>query len=485
MSGKPSRPSILLVDDEIAFCQTLGNILTNYGCDVQSCYSGEEAQSAFDSRLFDLVITDIILPGMTGIDLISYIRQSSTAVPIVVISGKGAFRDVKEAIDAGAFDYVTKPIVDYDEFWLVVRRALEGAQLEREKTLLETRATPHWTISEADDIKTPVELLPHLPGMREVLVQLQAALDTSATIMIGGPTGVGKEVLATYIHQQSSRVRDPFIPVNCAAIPESLVESELFGAEKGAFTGAVQPIRGKFAQAHKGTLFLDEVGELPLPSQAKVLRAVQEREITPLGSTRTLSVDVRIIAASNRSLEDEVAKGNFRSDLYYRLNVFSLRVPPLAERPEDILLLSEYLITNISKSLGCEPPSLSYRAREQLQRYGWPGNVRELRNIIERAVILHRGGQLDDVSMLLPHLEHPRDVPLRPAPVAKAPEPPAQPRMTDVLTLAEAQRQAIHVALEHTKGRVSGPRGAAQLLDVNPSTLRSLMGRLGMSTQDE
>ncbi|NOZ78068.1 MAG: sigma-54-dependent Fis family transcriptional regulator [Acidobacteria bacterium] len=368
------RDSILVVDDEPGIRQLVGQILQDEGYDVQTAASGEEALKAVQHDLFDLILLDIWLPGIDGVEVLKRLKASGVPVPVIVISGHASAEQAVAAIQAGAHDFLEKPL-SYDRVLVSVRNTIKQFHLERRmREVLKGTEEPHLTGNS--------------PAIENLRRQIMTAAPTDGRVLITGANGTGKEVVARMLHRASKRATGPFIAVNCAAIPSELIESELFGHLKGAFTGAVEAKRGKFELADGGTLFLDEIGDMSLLTQAKVLRVLQEQRFTRLGGSREITVDVRVIAATNKDLEEEIAGGRFRRDLYYRLNVIPIRVPPLAERREDIPALVEELMGAAVRTTGARPKNVTPQAMKRLMSYAWPGNVRELKNVIERLVIM-------------------------------------------------------------------------------------------------
>jgi DNA-binding NtrC family response regulator len=373
------KPSILLIDDDQSLRRVMEYSLIENGFAVRTAASGGHGLELFGKEPFDAVVTDITMPGMSGIEVLQKVRDADPRVPVIMITAYGTIESAVEAMRLGAFDYVTKPFASKDELGLRLRQALKVRRLERENENLRALVTDRYRF---DGIVGSSE------GMREVLDLAGRVAASDATVLITGESGTGKELLAKGVHFNSGRKGGPFIAVNCAAIPENLIESELFGHVKGAFTGAVRDREGKFELADGGTIFLDEIGDLRIDLQAKILRALQERTVDRVGGGKPVPVDVRVIAATNKDLERGVGEGAFREDLYYRLSVITLHIPPLRERKNDILLLAEHFLGKFKKggTLTIAPEALSL-----LLAYGWPGNVRELENVMERATVLTRG----------------------------------------------------------------------------------------------
>jgi two-component system nitrogen regulation response regulator NtrX len=369
------KPRILVIDDESAIRDSLKMILEYEGYEFLGCATGDDGIATVAREPVDMVFLDIKMPGMDGLETLGRIKSAAADLPVVMISGHGTVATAVEATKLGAFDFIEKPLAT-DRVLLTIRNAIGFSQLQSEnKALLRFKLPAPGIIGSA-------------PALREVLEAVGRAAPTSATVLIRGESGVGKELVARMIHGSSLRTRERFVQVNCAAIPDELIESELFGHEKGSFTGATEKQLGKFELADRGTIFLDEIGDMSLKTQAKVLRVLQEGEVERLGSARTLKVDVRVIAATNKELEEEVEKGNFREDLFYRLNVIPIYVPPLRERAEDIPALVRYFADLFSRENNFRPKRFTPEALTALQQHRWRGNVRELRNTIERLIIM-------------------------------------------------------------------------------------------------
>ena len=369
------QKTILVVDDEVTICQSLTGILTDEGYEVLTAGSGEDAMKIIDEEIPDLVLLDIWLPGMDGIKTLELIKETHPDLRVVMMSGHGTIETAVKATKLGAFDFIEKPL-SLEKVILIINHALDMMKLEEENRLLKQKLVQEY----------------ELTGKSEAILELKEMISivspTNAWILIMGENGTGKELVARSIHRQSRRAHKAFIEVNCAAIPEELIESELFGHEKGAFTGATEKKRGKFDLANEGTIFLDEVADMSLKAQAKVLRILQEKKFERVGGNRLISTDVRVVAATNKDLEREMEEGRFRQDLYYRLNVIPLTVPPLRDRKEDIALLIQRFLTDFALKEGEEEKSITDDAVNILMEHDWPGNVRELKNIIERLVIM-------------------------------------------------------------------------------------------------
>ncbi len=370
--------NILIVDDEKSICQSLEGILSDEGYEVQTAPSAEEALRMMEEEAPHLVLLDIWLPGMDGLEALKIIKTEFPQVRVVMMSGHGTIETAVKATKLGAFDFIEKPL-SLEKIILVINHAMDMMRLEEENVLLKQKLTQSF------------ELTGKSPVIMELKEQISIVAPTNAWILIMGENGTGKELVARSIHRKSRRSLKPFVEVNCAAIPEELIESELFGHEKGAFTGATSKKRGKFDLANEGTIFLDEVADMSQKAQAKILRILQEKTFERVGGNRLISTDVRVLAATNKDLELEMEEGRFRQDLYYRLNVIPLHVPPLRDRREDIPLLVTRFIHDFSLKEGEVEKTMSNEALEKLMRHDWPGNVRELKNIVERLVIMTPG----------------------------------------------------------------------------------------------
>jgi DNA-binding NtrC family response regulator len=373
---------ILIVDDDGPMRSFLCTVLGEEGYRLEEARNGTEGLARLSASDFDLVITDLRMPDLSGLDLVREGKKTRPEALWVVITAYGSIGNAVEAMRSGASDYLTKPLRDPDELRHVVRRVLREAESERKIHLLSEELGRQFP---------PAETIFLGEKMAQVRKLVQGVAPSEATVLITGQSGTGKELIARMVHNLSARREGSFIPVHCAALAESLLESELFGHERGAFTGAVSSRKGRFELADGGTIFLDEVGEISPAVQVKLLRVLQEREFERVGGTRSISVDVRIIAATNRDLKEEVAAGRYREDLYYRLNVFPITLPPLADRREAILPLADYFLKKFAVASGKTIDRFTTGARTAMEKYHWPGNVRELQNVIERAVILAQG----------------------------------------------------------------------------------------------
>ncbi|PYX58895.1 MAG: Fis family transcriptional regulator [Acidobacteria bacterium] len=369
-------PNILIVDDEAGIRDSLAGVLTDEGYSASSAESGEACLERLRKGAFDVVLLDIWLPGIDGLETLERIRQLDNPPEVIMISGHGTIETAVRATKLGAYDFLEKPL-SLDKTLILVKNAVESKKLERENVDLKKQLHARSTIV-GDSIP-----------MKALRQQIGLMAPTNGRVLIYGESGSGKELVAHAIHAQSLRKEQTFVEVNCAAIPEDLIESELFGHHKGSFSGAATDKEGKFQKANEGTLFLDEVGDMSLKTQSKVLRTLEEQRFIPVGSEETITVDVRVIASTNKDLEEEISKGNFREDLFYRLNVIPFFVPPLRERKEDIPLFARYFLKELAATYGRRPREITDDAIELLMRYSWPGNVRELRNVIERIVIMN------------------------------------------------------------------------------------------------
>jgi two-component system, NtrC family, response regulator AtoC len=380
---------ILIVDDEKNVRESLGSYLNLSGLPVAEAQNGLSAKRMLQEEVFAALVLDIKMPGMSGIELLKWIRAESIRIPVIMISAHGDVSDAVEAMKLGAADYLIKPF-DPDELLIRLNRVIEETRL---KTLAEFSRL---------DIINAGELIGDGPSIAAIKKTVAKVAPTSATVLLTGESGVGKEVVARTIHSSSSAADGPFVGINLGAVPESLIESELFGHEKGAFTGAVMQKAGMFELASGGTLFLDEIGEMPKHLQVKLLRVLQERKIQRVGGTRSIPVNARIMAATNRDLETQISEGSFREDLFYRLNVVNINIPPLRARIEDIPALSVFLLNKHNRSMGRQFDGFTAAALQALAGYSWPGNVRELENTIERAVIFAEGSSIDTEDLPLP-----------------------------------------------------------------------------------
>jgi len=450
------KPKILVVDDETSILNTLSILLRGEGFDVETMQSGREALDRFDEIAPDIVLSDVRMPGVTGVDVLTAVRERDPETPVILMTAQASLQTAVQAVNQGAFYYLQKPFSNA-ELVALCRRAAETRTLKRENTALKKEIKRR-------DSSRGVRPIGRNKAFAEVLRLAETVAPTDSTVLITGESGTGKEILARFIHSLSERDGGPFVSVNCGALPESLLESELFGHVKGSFTGAVKDKEGLLVAARGGTFFLDEVGEMSPSLQVKMLRALQEREVVPVGATEPVPIDVRVIAATNRDLEQEIRKGAFRTDLYYRLNVVTLHLPPLRERRDDLPLLAEHFLERTAAREGAEL-SLTDAATDAIRSYDWPGNVRELENALERAAILASNGAIDTG-----HLPQ------------RVLEPPATPLVSDAPppnpTLEVIERAYILWVLEAEGGNKAR---AAEVLGIDPSTLYRKLNRYGMN----
>lgn len=451
---------LLLVDDDETALTLMKDLLENRGFRVDCARDTDRGEALLKKTAYHVVVADLKMPGRSGMDLVQLCRREYPEIPVVVITGRGSIRSAVEVLKAGAFDYLSKP-VQMDELTLVIRKALAGRRLETQNTFLR------------GELKRTLGCLHETAnaGFRQIYRTVDMIKDEDTSLLLQGESGTGKEVIARLIHSSGRRSAGSFVPINCGAIPEGLIESELFGYERGAFTGAEKRTPGKLEIADGGTLFLDEIDELPPKAQVALLRFIQEREILPLGSTRRISVNVRLIAATNRDLESLIRGGGFREDLYYRINVLPLYLPPLRERREDILPFCEWFLKSVKTAAQRPARGFSAAAKSVLVNYHWPGNMRELRNVVDRAAIICRGPLIEPEALLLsgePPDPNPRrrsapgpvpgsipakksPPPVMPSPTAENP-PSASFAVTEELTLEELEMRYIRWMLARRDG---------------------------------
>ena len=452
-------PAILIVEDEAKMRRLLE---LNLGEDGFTTYSAEDAETGLKllhENSIDLVLTDLKLPGMNGLEFLQTIKRHNAALPVVVMTAFGSVETAVEAMKAGASDYVLKPF-SLTEMRMVIHKELDVRDLREENRNLREALGKRYTHP---------NVIARSPKMQEVLATVERVAPTNATVLLGGESGVGKDLIARAIHEKSRRATGPFLKINSTAIPENLLESELFGYEKGAFTGAVASKPGKFELADKGTLFLDEIGDVPPATQVKLLRVLQEREFERLGGTRTVKVDVRLIAATNKDLREALEQGTFREDLYYRLNVVPIDIAPLRERREDIPDLVNLFVSRCSGEAGKPIEGITPEAMRILVNYHWPGNVRELQNIVERACALAKGNVLEPSDI---HLD------VRPAKTVNG----ASGFLPDGMTLEQWEDEMVQEALRRANGNKSQ---AARLLGLSRNALRYRLSKIGISDEGE
>jgi DNA-binding NtrC family response regulator len=451
--------AILIVEDEAKMRRLLE---LNLGEDGFTTLSAEDAESGLKllrENPVDLVLTDLKLPGMNGLEFLQAVKRQNAALPVVVMTAFGSVETAVEAMKAGASDYVLKPF-SLAEMRMVIHKELDVHKLREENRSLREALGRRYELA---------NVAARSPKMQEVLATVERIAPTNATVLLGGESGVGKDLIARAIHEKSRRARGPFVKINSTAIPENLLESELFGYERGAFTGAVASKPGKFELADKGTLFLDEIGDVPPATQVKLLRVLQEREFERLGGTKTVKVDVRLIAATNRDLREALEQGTFREDLYYRLNVVPIDIAPLRERKEDIPELVNIFIARFAGDSGKPVEGISPEAMQILTNYHWPGNVRELQNIIERACALAKGSVIDAGDI---HLD------TRPVKAGNG----ASGFLPDGMTLEQWEDEMIQEALRRANGNKSQ---AARLLGLSRNALRYRLSKIGIADEGE
>ena len=499
--SSPIQESVLVVDDVPLNLDVIVEYLIDAGFEVFVATSGEETLEQLKLVSPDLILLDVMLTGMDGFETCECIKKDpvNKDIPVIFMTALSEISDKVRGFKAGGVDYVTKPIQREEILARVnthltlrrIQQKLHTANDNLEKRVLERTSQLNDALEKVEQLKDQLqaendylheeiksshnydEVIGTSTAIHSVLRDVDQVAKTEATVLIYGETGTGKELIARAVHTESSRNNKPFIKVNCAAIPENLVESEFFGHEKGAFTGATSKREGRFSLADHGTIFLDEIGELPLDLQSKLLRVLQEGEFDPVGSSQTRKVDVRVITATNRDLQQAVKDGIFREDLYYRLGVFPINVPPLRERENDILLLASTFMGQFAKKLGRKLRPLSEESKLLLKNYHWPGNIRELQNVIERAIISARDGQIN-LNRALPGAANP----VLPGKLQKGHE--DLRRILTVRELQELERENILLALNTAEWRVAGANGAAAILEMKPTTLSSRIKALGI-----
>jgi len=451
--------TILIVEDESKMRRLLELNLNDDGFTTLSAGDAESGLKLLRENPVDLVLTDLKLPGMNGLEFLHAVKRQNAAIPVVVMTAFGTVETAVEAMKAGASDYVLKPF-SLAEMRMVIHKELDVHKLREENRSLREALGRRYELA---------NVAARSPKMQEVLATVERVAPTNATVLLGGESGVGKDLIARAIHEKSRRARGPFVKINSTAIPENLLESELFGYERGAFTGAVASKPGKFELADKGTLFLDEIGDVPPATQVKLLRVLQEREFERLGGTKTIKVDVRLIAATNRDLREALEQGTFREDLYYRLNVVPIDIAPLRERKEDIPELVNIFIARFAGDSGKPVEGITPEALRILTNYHWPGNVRELQNIIERACALAKGTMIEAADI---HLD------TRPTKAGNG----ANKFLPDGMTLEQWEDEMIQEALRRANGNKSH---AARLLGLSRNALRYRLSKIGIADEGE
>ena len=451
-----AAPTVLLVDDETSILDSLRILLKNAGYTPHTAHGGRAGVEALESLSPDIVLSDIRMPGLDGVQLLAAARAHDADLPVILMTAQATLQSAMQAVNEGAYYYLQKPFRN-DELLAILGRAAEHRRLRVENRSLKQEIRRR-------DREVAVRPVGRSRPWADVLRLAETVAPTDSTVLIQGESGTGKEVIARYVHERSGRGDRPFLSINCGALPEGLLESELFGHVKGAFTGAVKDKVGLFAAASGGTFFLDEIGETTPATQVKLLRVLQQREVIPVGGTEAQPIDARLIAATNRDLEDEIKRGGFRSDLYYRLNVIAIDLPPLRERREDIPLLADGFLARTAAQRNRPAKGLSPDALAALQRYDWPGNVRELENALERAELLTTGDVID-VAALPERLTERRAEPL------------VGVRELDNPTLETIERAYIAWVLQNESGHKTR---AAEVLGIDPSTLHRKLARYGL-----
>ncbi|HEX5437275.1 MAG TPA: sigma-54 dependent transcriptional regulator [Gemmatimonadaceae bacterium] len=456
MSATHTPPSVLVIDDETGIVETLGILLRNEGFTAHVALGGRQGLEKIAALTPDAVLCDVRMPGVGGLEILAAARDKDPDLPVILMTAQADLRSAIEAVNKGAYYFIQKPFVN-DDIIAILRRATEHRQLSAENRSLKQEIRRRE--AGVDDVPVGGSQL-----WRDVLELAETVAPTDSTVLIQGESGTGKEVLARYIHQRSQRADADFLSINCGALPESLLESELFGHVKGSFTGAVKDKAGLFTAAARGTFFLDEIGETMASTQVKLLRVLQEREIIPVGATAAIPVDTRVIAATNRNLEEEINRGSFRSDLFYRLNVFAIHLPPLRDRRDDIPMLADAFLRRSAIKRGKDARRLTEAALDAMQRYRWPGNVRELENALERAIIVSDGDVIDADDL-------PERITQREQELLTGERVAANP------TLDAIERAYIMWVLQSEDGNKNR---AADVLGINPSTLYRKLSRYGV-----
>ena len=465
---------IYLVDDDVSVRESVGSLIRSAGFRAKTFASAQECLAGLQAEVPSCLVLDVQLPGLSGLDLQQQLAKADVQIPIIFLTGHGDIPTTVRAIKAGALEFLTKPC-DGEDLLNAIRQGIARHQRDRQQSRNLAQHSFDGTLGASGELSDKLAqeklhlgeetrseadfegIIGQSPALREVLQLVKMVAAAESTVLLLGETGTGKELIARAIHNLSPRRSRAFVKVNCAAIPTGLLESELFGHEKGAFTGAFAPRMGRFELADRGTIFLDEIGDIPLELQPKLLRVLQEREFERLGSTRTKKIDVRVVAATHCNLEEMIVQNQFRLDLYYRLNVFPIHIPPLRERKEDIPLLARQFVRQFAQQMHKSIEAISSETMEALIQYPWPGNIRQLQNVIERSMIVHEKGTLSVEASLLDRECFPTQPTTR-----------SSFKMT-----ATEEREVIGAALAETRGRVSGPLGAAAKLGIPASTLES------------
>ena len=451
------KKTVLIVDDDSVHRTMLQTLIGGWGYDITEADDGSTAIKEVEKRPFDMVLMDVRMLKVSGLEALESIKDFNPAIPVTIMTAYSSVDTAVDALKKGAYDYLTKPL-DFDKLRLTLERAMEHTRLKEENRLLKENLEKHFDMQ---------NIIGRSPAMANLLETVAHVAPSEATVMITGASGTGKELIAGAIHFNSPRKDGPFVKINCAAITETLLESELFGHEKGSFTGADRRKEGRFYQANGGSLFLDEVSEMPLTMLVKLLRVLQERELTRVGGEKVIKVDVRVIAATNKNLADLITKGLFREDLYYRLNVVSLEIPSLRERRDDIPLLAQHFLEMFAAKNSKEIRGFTPRAMDQLIRYDWPGNVRELMNAVERGVVLALAEYLDNEDLTI--IQSPSQQPAEILPVIDDKD--------NDMTLEQVEKDTILRTLENTSGNKSM---AARRLGITRKTLHKKLKKYGV-----
>jgi len=446
------KAKLLIVDDEKHIREGLEKALTIDGYDVELASDGKEALAKIEEEDIDLVITDLKMPNLSGEELMKEALDNYPYLPVIILTGHGTIENAVEAMRNGAYDFITKPL-NIDKLSLIVKRALENSSLKRQNRDLLNQLKKRYSFENIIGKSAP---------MKKVFETIEQVAPSRANVLIYGESGTGKEMIADAIHHNSPRRNKPYIKVHCAALPETLLESELLGHEKGAFTGAIARKRGRFELANTGTIFLDEIGEISLPTQVKLLRVIQEREFERVGGEQSVKVDVRIISATNKELKEEIEKGNFREDLYYRLDVVSIYVPPLRERTDDIPLMVHKFIEELAKENDREIEGITNGALQALMSYKWPGNVRELRNVIESIVVLTKESVITE-----------QDLPS----YVRAKDEKSSLKIPAGVDLSEVEKRYILFTLENSGGNKTK---TSEILNIGRKTLHRKLAEYGL-----